>query len=68
MHAFFAEHLGSLLVGLALLAAVILAVRYLVRSRKRGGSACSCGCEHCAASGLCHKRSGASNHTPGFPG
>lgn len=49
---FFSVHGGTLLTALVLTAVVAAVVVHLVRTRKRGGSSCSCGCGQCH--GNCH--------------
>ena len=44
-------NLPSMIVGLAVLAAAGLAVRKIIRDKKRGKSACSGDCSHCSG---CH--------------
>ncbi len=41
-------------VGLGIAVAAIIV--YLIRQKKAGKSACSCGCSHCAMSDICHKK------------
>lgn len=55
MLAFLAENLGTIVVGLGLLLIVALILRKLVKDRRRGKTACGCGCEGCASRGLCHE-------------
>ena len=45
--------LWTILIAAALAAFGVLAVRSLLRERKKGG--CSCGCAGCPHSGRCHK-------------
>ena len=47
-------NIGTILIGGALLAVVLLIVRYLLRQRKAGKSSCGAGCAHCAMHGQCH--------------
>lgn len=51
---FLAENWGTLVVGLAVLGIVAAIVRGQIKSRKKGGSSCGCGCAGCAMSGSCH--------------
>ena len=46
-------NIGTILIGGALLAVVLLIVRYLLRQRKAGKSSCGAGCAHCAMHGQC---------------
>lgn len=49
-------NIGTILIGGALLAVVLLIVRYLLRQRKAGKSSCGAGCTHCAMHGQCHSQ------------
>lgn len=49
-------NIGTILIGGALLAVVLLIVRYLLRQRKAGKSSCGAGCAHCAMHGQCHSQ------------
>ncbi len=51
-------NIGTILIGGALLAVVLLIVRYLLRQRKAGKSSCGAGCAHCAMHGQCHSQGG----------
>ena len=46
---------GTLIVALALAAVVGLIVFRMIRDKKRGKSACGCGCADCPMHGSCHK-------------
>lgn len=48
-------NLGTILICAALLAAVALILRSLLRQKKQGKSSCGCGCAHCAMHGACHR-------------
>ena len=48
-------NLGTILICAALLAAVALILRSLLRQKKQGNSSCGCGCAHCAMHGACHR-------------
>ncbi len=52
----FAENIGTLAVAAVLIAVCVLAVRKLIRDKKKGRSSCGCGCASCPMSGTCHKR------------
>ena len=54
MSQWFAENGGTLAVSLALLAAVILIVRSMIRDRRKGKSACGNACASCPMAGKCH--------------
>ena len=48
-------NIGSILVGVVVLAVVALVVVLMVREKKKGkSSTCGCGCESCAMAGKCH--------------
>lgn len=51
------ENMGTILIGLLICLAVVLAARSVYRNKKKGG--CSCGCSGCPVSSSCH---GASEH------
>ena len=48
-------NIGTIIVGLVLLAVVALVVRVMIRDKKQGKSSCGGNCAHCAACGSCHK-------------
>ena len=48
------ENLGSLIIGLVLLAIVAAIVAGRVRKCKMSSGGCSCGCSGCPMSGSCH--------------
>ncbi|MBQ7379352.1 MAG: FeoB-associated Cys-rich membrane protein [Clostridia bacterium] len=47
-------NIGTILVGLAVLAVVVFVIALKVRDKKKGKSSCGCGCESCAMAGKCH--------------
>ncbi len=47
-----ADVIVLVIVGLCLAGSII----YTVRNKKRGGSACGCGCSGCSGSACCGKR------------
>ena len=49
-------NIGTILIGGAPLAVVLLIIRYLLRQRKAGKSSCGTGCAHCAMHGQCHSQ------------
>ena len=53
MLAFLSENWATILICLALAAIIFLAIRKIVRDRRKGSS-CSCGCEGCHNSAYCH--------------
>lgn len=55
MLTFLSENWPTILICLALVAIVFLAIRKIVRDKKKGGS-CSCGCEGCPNSAYCHPK------------
>ena len=55
MLTFLAENWGTLLVGLALAAVIVLIAGKLVRDRRKGKTACGCGCAGCPGHAVCHQ-------------
>lgn len=56
---FLAENLATILVGLAVLAALVWAVARLVKDHREGKSVCGgCagGCSGCPSAGMCHQK------------
>ncbi len=51
----FEQNLGTLVIGLAVLAVVALIVWKMAKDKKNGRSSCGCGCANCAMRGQCHK-------------
>ncbi len=49
----FLDQLPTILIIIALAIVVALAVRSVIRNKKKGGS-CGCGCSSCPMSGSCH--------------
>lgn len=47
-------NLGTIVIGVILIAAVALIVRSQIRRKKQGKSSCGCGCSNCAMHGECH--------------
>ena len=66
MFAWIAVNLPTILICLGLAAAVAAIIISLVRNRKKGRSACGCGCQGCAMSGSCHKQ-GETQAAPASP-
>ena len=56
MIAWLSENLITVLICLVIAVLLVLAVLSLVKNRKKGEK-CSCGCEGCAYSGSCGKKS-----------
>ncbi len=50
------ENIGTIVVGLVLLAVVILIVRIMMRDKKQGKSSCGGNCASCGACGCCHNK------------
>lgn len=44
----------TIIIGTAVIGAVVFSLIRVIKKSKTG-SACGCGCEHCAQSGQCHK-------------
>ena len=51
------ENIGTIVVGLILLAVVILVVRIMMRDKKQGKSSCGGNCASCGGCSGCHKDS-----------
>ena len=49
------ENLGTILISIGLIAAVVAIIRSLIRNKKQGKSSCGATCAHCSMSGSCHK-------------
>ena len=49
------ENIGTIAVGLVLLAVVILIVRIMMRDKKQGKSSCGGNCASCGGGCACHK-------------
>lgn len=56
MYTWITHNLGTLLVGLVLLATVAAITVHLVKKKKRGASSCNCGCAGCPMQANCHKK------------
>ena len=48
--------LGTAIAGLLLAAALVLAVRKIIKDRKDGKSSCGFGCNGCAMRDTCHRK------------
>ena len=49
-------NIGTVSVGLVVLAVVALVIAAMVHNKKKGkSSTCGCGCESCAMAGKCHQ-------------
>lgn len=51
-----AANLWTVLICLALIAAVVGIILRLIQNRRQGKSSCGCQCAHCAMAGSCHKK------------
>lgn len=51
-----ANNIGTIVVAIILIVAVLLIVRKLISDKKKGKSSCGCGCSNCSMSGECHKK------------
>lgn len=56
MMLFLKENLGSIIIGLIILAVVIMIILNMVKNKKKGKSSCGCGCSNCAMNGACHTK------------
>lgn len=61
---FLRQYWGTILVAAVLLAIVVLIVVKRIQGHKKGKTSCGCGCEHCASSGMCHKKETGSAEEP----
>ena len=48
--------MGTIIVGLILLAAVVAIIVRGIYNKKRHQGGCSCGCSGCANNGVCHPK------------
>ena len=48
-------NIGTIVIALILIAAVVFAVRSIVMQKKKGRCSCGCDCGSCAMSGSCHQ-------------
>lgn len=55
---FLKENLSTIIIGLAILGAVVGIVVKMIKDKKKGKSACNCGCgcENCPSAGICHDK------------
>lgn len=51
---FLINNIGTIIVGLIVLAVLALIVAKMIRDKKHGNTSCGCGCEHCQNSAYCH--------------
>lgn len=49
------NNIGTIIVGVILIAAVTLIILRMRKDKKEGKSSCGCGCSQCAMRGKCHK-------------
>mgnify|MGYP002539867837 FL=1 len=52
----FFNNLGTIVISIILLIAVVLIICRLRKDRKAGKSSCGCNCANCAMHGKCHSR------------
>lgn len=50
------NNIGTIIVGLIVLAIITAVVIGMIRKKKNGKSTCGCGCANCPLSGDCHKK------------
>lgn len=50
------QNLGTIIVGAALVLALVLIIRYMVRAKKEGKSSCGCGCGSCPMGTSCKSK------------
>ena len=58
MLAWLRVNIGTILISLVLLAAVIAVIAVMRRDKRKGKSSCGCNCAHCPMSGSCHSSKG----------
>lgn len=51
---FLINNIGTIIVGLILLAVLVLISAKMVRDKRHGKTSCGCGCEHCQNAEYCH--------------
>lgn len=51
---FIVNNIGSVIVGLAVLALIVLLLWKLISDKRKGKSSCGSGCGSCPNAGLCH--------------
>ncbi len=51
---FLKMNLGTIAVGIAVLALLAAVARKMLRDRKQGRTSCGCNCAHCPSAGMCH--------------
>lgn len=61
---FLRQYWGTIFIAAVLLTVVVLILVKRFRDHKKGKSSCGCGCEHCAASGMCRKKDAGSETEP----
>jgi hypothetical protein len=54
MPAWLMNNLGTIVVGLVVLAIIAAIVVVMIRNKKKGKSTCGCGCSNCPMGGACH--------------
>lgn len=55
MFSWIAQNLATILICAVLVAIVTAIIISMVKKKKAGRSACSCGCSTCPMSGTCHR-------------
>jgi hypothetical protein len=56
MLAWIGENIATIIISAVLVAIVAAVIVGMVRNRKKGKSACGCGCSHCLMNGACHPK------------
>lgn len=54
MLAFLSANIGTILAGLVVLLIIAGVIIHMIRNKKKGKSACGCGCDGCANASACH--------------
>lgn len=57
MFAWLMENMATIIISAILLAAVAAVIAGMVRGKRKGKSACGCGCAGCSMNGFCHSQS-----------
>lgn len=54
MFAFIAENLATIIISAVILCIIVLIIVSMVRRKKKGQTACGCGCSGCPSSSICN--------------
>lgn len=56
MLTFLTENLATIIIAVIVIGILAAIITKMIKDKKKGKSSCSCGCENCAASEICHKK------------